>query len=202
MESLVDTNHTLAKLKEKSSKYSMVQPIIRYDKLALDVGLEGDAVYGAEVTPSSNKTLKISTRCRGIEDSYVEVQLEIKDQIPINIMVKRMCGAAAVSHPTSLTAVSHPAPASTLDHHESRGLISSLFHMIIAIIITILRLALVMALVAGFAYMLDKLCFGRLIEHHLASVALPMNQKNTNDRKDLVELKPLMKMKQYGTLND
>ena len=85
-----------------ASIYKLEAPILRYDKTILEVGLEGDFTFGGDVTQTSVRHLTLHSKCLLKDDSFIELQLGIKGQIPVSIMLKRVCsvgGAGPVFSP-------------------------------------------------------------------------------------------------------
>ena len=166
-------------------------PTVRYDNSLLEVGLEGDFTYGGMVSTSAAKKLIISSKCKSKEDAFIELQFGIEKQIPISILFKRSCGVFAS---TSL-------PRSQVDNHpvmvSGRSLIGSLFHFIIFVAIWLIKLTITVIALVGVAMLADHLLQGKIFQ---AATAARNSQMNKEPR-EAVELKPLVTLKHYGTLN-
>lgn len=189
--SLVDQNHTLDHLKTLASHYTLMPPTIRYDNAALDVGLEGDFTYGGEITTTAMKKLIISSRCKIKEDSFIELQFGIKDQIPITLLFKRSCsGLVPINSP--IGGIATPKP-----QEQTRSLLGSLFHLVVFVVVWSLKLLLTIAGMLGLAVLVDHFLQGKLLQA-ATSIAQPDSKVQ---KKDAVELKPLVTLKHYGTLN-
>lgn len=188
---MVDQKHTFEELKRKAIDYDVDPPIIRYDKTALEVGLDGDFTFGGKVTETIHKNLKVRIRCISNEDSFVELQFGLKGQLPVQVMLKRTC---------SIPTTSAKSFGMFSNDSSSDGYLSTLIKLIIRAFVALIRVMLILTLVIGVAVIIDKFCLNRLFT--TPPISRPITKGGLAKKEDLVELKPLMQMRaHYGTLN-